>query len=332
MKEEHNFYEGLITRYLSGEASQEEVEALLKWMEKDEANKDLFFQSKKIWNEAGTLKIYFDRNKEWKKLHRKITRFYGNDYHGFWTRVAQIGAVLILVFVVGWFVKNHISKEPEISWLKVEVPTGQITQLTLSDSSKIWLNSESTFRYPSDFSKERRVVLSGEAYFEITEDKESPFTVETDCVDVQVLGTRFNVSAYEEDSAFHTVLLEGKVALNDKTSGKPRSVLYPGDQAMLNRNNNRLNVYNLGKGQNKAIGWMDGRYEFQDEPLGQILNVASRWYDVEFVVKDKELRDTRFTGVMKRDSPPNQLLKLIRETEDVHIRKSGDKIILRTET
>ena len=192
MKEEYNYYEELITRYLSGEATQQEVEVLLKWMEKDEANKDLFFQIKKIWNEAGALKIYFDHDKEWKKLQRKITRFHGGDHHGFWARFAQIAAVLLIVFIVGWFLTNHPTEEPKHSWLKVEVPTGQITQLTLSDGSKVWLNSESTFRYPSDFTKERRVILSGEAYFEVREDKESPFTVKTKCMDVQVLGTRFN--------------------------------------------------------------------------------------------------------------------------------------------
>ena len=330
MKEEHNFYEELIARYLSGEASQQEVEALLKWMEEDEANKNQFFTIKKIWNETGALKIYFDPDKEWKKLQRKITRFHEHDYHGFWTRFAQIVAVLVVVFVAGWFLKDRISEEPEPSWLKVEVPTGQITCLTLSDSSKVWLNSESTFRYPSDFTRERRVVLSGEAYFEVTEDKESPFTVETDYLDVQVLGTRFNVSAYNEDPAFRATILDGKVGLKDKGSGKPRSILYPGDQAMWNRDSEQLNIHKFSEDQNKAIGWIDGRYEFHDEPLSHILNVASRWYDFDFVVKDKKLSHTRFTGVMKRDYPPDQLLKLIRETEEVQIKKSGNKIILST--
>lgn len=331
MTKENNYYERLIARYLSGQASEEETKELLEWIEEDEKNRELFFQIKAAWQNTGALRIYFDPDKEWKKLHRRITKIRRHNYQGFWVRFSRIAAVFFIAFAVGWFVKTQYTKEPDRSWLKVTVPTGQITQLTLSDSSEVWLNSESTFRYPSDFPEHRNVFLSGEAYFNVNEEKEHPFTVKTDYLDVQVEGTRFNVRAYRDDGEFQTTILEGKVALNDGKYNKTRSILYQGDQASFSKRNNKLSVLQLTGNPEKSIGWIKGRYEFQNEPLSQILNFASRWYDVEFVVKDKELKNTRFTGVMKREFPPEQLLNLIKKTEDIVTKRKGDKITIKHE-
>ena len=329
MVKENDYFEGLIAKYLSGEASQEETETLLEWIEEDEAHKEEFFQIKTIWNETGALKLYFDEDKEWRKLHRRINKIRRLNYQGFWVRFSQIAAVFFIAFAVGWFVKTQYTKEPDKSWLKVTVPTGQITQLTLSDSSKVWLNSESTLKYPSNFSEHRNVNLSGEAYFDVNEEKKHAFTVKTGYMNVQVMGTRFNVRAYSDDEEFQATVLEGQVSLNDGLSNKPRSILYKGDQASFSRSNNELSVLQLTENPERSIGWIKGRYEFHDQPLSQILNFASRWYGVKFIVKDKELINTRFTGVMKREYPLDQLLDLIKKTEDVTIINQKDKIILK---
>ena len=328
MTKENNYYERLIAKYLGGQASEDDTRKLLEWIEEDEQNRELFFQIKAAWDNLGALKIYFNPDKEWKKLHRRINKIRRLNYQGFWIRFSQIAAVFIIAFAVGWFVKTQLTKERGESWLRVTVPTGQVTQLTLSDSSIVWLNSESTLRYPSDFSEQRNVLLSGEAYFDVKEDKEHPFTVKTDYMNVQVMGTRFNVKAYRDDVEFQATILDGQVSLRDGISNKARSILYKGDQASFNRSNNKLSVLQLTENPERSIGWIKGRYEFHDQPLSQILNFASRWYDIKFVVKDKELKNTRFTGVMKREYPPEQLLNLIRKTEDVSVKSEKDKIIL----
>ncbi|MFP4621234.1 MAG: FecR family protein, partial [Bacteroidales bacterium] len=247
----------------------------------------------------------------------------------FWVRFSQTAAVFFIAFVIGWFIKAHYTDKTESTWLEVSVPTGHMTQLKLSDSSKVWLNSESTFRYPSDFSDERRVLLSGEAYFEVAPKRESPFIVETDCLSARVLGTRFNVRAYKEDSEIETTLMEGKVALNNNGTQNTRTVLYSGDQAKMNKLNNELEIRQVEHPQAKTIAWIKGRYEFHNEPLNEILNFASRWYDIKFVVKDKELQDTRFTGVMRREYPPEKLLELIKKTEEIVTKRKNDKIIIK---
>jgi ferric-dicitrate binding protein FerR (iron transport regulator) len=331
MTKENNYYERLITKYLDGQASEDDTRELLEWIEENEKNREYFFQIRAIWQDTGALAIYFDPDKEWKKLHRRINKVRRLNRNGFWFRIAQFAALFFIAFLVGWFVKNQYIEKPEKSWLKVKVPTGQVTQLTLADSSKVWLNSESTFRYPSDFSKDRKVFLSGEAYFEVENNKELPFTVKTDYIDVQVLGTRFNIRAYQKDCEFLATILEGKVALMDGKSGDTRSTLYRGDQAQFKRRNNELNVHKLNDNPESSIDWIKGRYEFHDQPLSQVLNFASRWYDVKFVVKDKELKETRFTGVMKREYPPEQLLDLISRTEEINIQKVRDKIIISSE-
>jgi ferric-dicitrate binding protein FerR (iron transport regulator) len=330
MENEISHHERLIVRYLTGEISPGEENELLGWLEGDEKHKDFFFENKSIWQKTGSIKILNDTEKEWKTLYRRMEKIRRPTSGGFWVRFVKTAAVFLFAFTIGWIVKTYFTETSEQSWLEINVPTGQITRVKLSDSTNVWMNSESTLRYPSDFSQDnRKVVLSGEAYFEVYEDRESPFTVETDYLNVQVSGTRFNVSAYEEDQELRTTLLDGRVTLNRKDSDKVKTILYPGDQARLDKIKGILTIQQFPDKANGEIGWVKGRYEFYDEPLYRILNVASRWYGLQFSVSTDTLTNTHFTGVMKKEYPIEQLLGLIKKTEDVLIKRNNNTIILK---
>ena len=329
MEKHFAYYEELITKYLRGEATKKESEELAEWMSQDEDHKKIFIQYKTIWNESQATKIYFDRDTEWEKISRKINKIRPLDSGQFWKRFSRIAAILVVGLIIGVAIKSNFFKSANSSWVKINVPNGQMTRLTLSDGSKVWLNSESTFKYSTNFSDENRnVYLSGEAYLEIASDKSSSFTVKTSYMDVEVLGTKFNVRAYKEDNAFRTSLIEGKVALNTNDKKNNNTRLSPGDMARYNKKRKTLKVNEIPGNAEESISWVNGRYYFHNEELAEILKIASRWYDTEFIVKGKKLKNTRFTGVIKKDYPPEQLLKLIKKTEEISIKRDSNLIIL----
>jgi len=193
------------------------------------------------------------------------------------------------------------------------VPTGGIYQVTLPDGTNVWLNSQSSLKYPVKFVGDQRIVeLEGEAYFDVTKnDKE--FIVKTLTADITVLGTEFNVSAYEEDGYFASTLVEGEV----KLSGENNSVmLQPGQQAYFTASNLTIEL----KAVDTSIytAWMEGKFYFEREKLGHILDRMSRWYNIEIEFEDEAIKNETFTGVVLKDKSIDNLLNKITQTTNLN--------------
>ncbi|MBZ4034167.1 FecR domain-containing protein [Flavobacterium sp. 17A] len=191
------------------------------------------------------------------------------------------------------------------------VPVGGIYAVNLSDGTKVWLNSKSTLKYPVEFSgNKRNVTLEGEAYFEVSKDSHSPFTVKTKSGNVTVLGTHFNVSAYDEDHNFETTLAEGKV----KVSGVNQSVvLNPGQQARSK--NAGLSVVDVDAA--VYTSWKDGKFYFENENLKNILTKMARWYNFNVKFEQKALEQIKFTGIVLKDEPIDQFLDVISKSSNI---------------
>lgn len=191
------------------------------------------------------------------------------------------------------------------------VPIGGIYAVNLSDGTKVWLNSKSTLKYPVEFSgNTRNVSLEGEAYFEVSKNAHSPFTVKTKSGNVTVLGTHFNISAYAEDHNFETTLAEGKV----KVSGNNESViLNPGQQAQSK--NAALKVVEVDPSVYTA--WKDGKFYFENENLKNILTKMARWYNFNVKFEQKSLEQIKFTGIVLKDEPIDRFLDIISKTSNV---------------
>ncbi len=173
---------------------------------------------------------------------------------------------------------------------KLIVPWGKRSSLTLSDGSKVWINSGSTLEFPSVFSEDRREIkVAGEIYIEVTKDSVRPFIVNTDKFSVKVLGTRFNVSAYNEDKVQAVVLAEGSVKINTVSGNTVE--LKPEERFSLSGSQiqkDHVDVYDY-------ISWKDGIFRFAGEPLQNILTRLSRYYNTELVCSD-DIRDLRLRG------------------------------------
>lgn len=194
------------------------------------------------------------------------------------------------------------------------VPVGGIYAVSLSDGTKVWLNSKSTLKYPVEFSgNTRKVTLEGEAYFEVSKNPHIPFTVKTKSGDVTVLGTHFNVSAYEEDKNFEATLAEGKVKVSETNKENQSVTLIPGQQARLR--NNTLNVAEVDPSVYTA--WKDGKFYFENENLKNILNKMARWYNFNVKFEQKALGQIKFTGIVLKEEPIDHFLDIISKTSNI---------------
>ncbi|MFD2941744.1 FecR family protein [Flavobacterium notoginsengisoli] len=196
------------------------------------------------------------------------------------------------------------------------VPVGGIYAVSLSDGTKVWLNSKSSLKYPVEFSGNKRTVtLEGEAYFEVSKDPHSPFTVKTKSGNVTVLGTHFNVSAYDEDKNFETTLAEGKVKVSEISKSKQTEevVLRPGQQARVK--NEALRVVEVDPLAYTA--WKDGKFYFENENLKNILTKMARWYNFNVKFEQKALEQIKFTGIVLKDEPVDHFLDIISKSSNV---------------
>lgn len=215
---------------------------------------------------------------------------------------------------------------------------GQTYQFTLPDGTTVWLNADSRISFPFQFSgKERKILLSGEAYFEVAKHKSKPFIVETAGMPgrpaqyVEVLGTHFNISSYADEAATKTTLLEGRVRLSTLSypthgGGKPSEakILMPNQQATL-AGNNTIEIEQVNT--SEAIAWKEGNFVFNDEGLESILRKVARWYDVDIVYESKPV-GVSLLGAVSRSKNVSAVLNALEQTGKVHFRIEGRRIVV----
>ena len=203
------------------------------------------------------------------------------------------------------------------------IPKGGEYQVVLADGTKVWLNSASRLIYPQSFmGKERRVVLSGEAFFDVTHDAERPFVVETSRMNVKVLGTRFNVNDYDDNEEVSTTLVNGSVEI---ISGDQQAFrLVPGEQAYGKENELEKREVNV----RLYTSWIDGKFLFNNTELEEIAKQISRWYDVEIFFSSESVKKVRFTGAIVKFKPLEDLVRMIESTSQVRFSVKGRTIVI----
>lgn len=198
-----------------------------------------------------------------------------------------------------------------------------VVPLTLSDGTKVWLNSESSIHYPVAFiGNERKVEITGEAYFEVAKNARMPFRVKiNEATEVEVLGTHFNVNAYTDEASINTTLLEGSVRV---TANKKVQLLSPGQQAQVNANTINL-ITNADVEQ--AVAWKDGLFAFTDADLPTVMRQLARWYNIE-VKYEGAIPDKEFNGKIGKTLTLNQVLRVLTKTHVNYRIENGNKIII----
>lgn len=217
----------------------------------------------------------------------------------------------------------------EVLYNTVNTQRGGEYKLILPDGSAVWLNAVSSIRYPIAFTgKDRMVEITGEAYFEVTEDKRRPFRVLINSQsgsrdkEVTVLGTDFNINAYTDEQSIKTTLLNGRVKV---INGSSSTFIKPGQQTEFIKNG-KIKVINDANVA-EAVAWKEGRFEFNDADLKSILRQVMRWYDVE-VVYQGNMPDRYFTATISRHKTLSGLLNILKQS-DVDIKLEGNRLIVR---
>ena len=205
---------------------------------------------------------------------------------------------------------------------KLSIPRGGEFFVKLSDGTKVWLNSDSEFEYPTYFEGQERVVsLKGEAYFEVTHDERKPFIVTSGEQRVRVLGTSFAVQAYDDGTPLLTTLEEGSIEV--VYEGK-RVVLVPGEQALVGDDTMSVREVNTFE----YTAWRNGVFIFVDMPLVQIMNTLSKWYNINIFYASSNLGNIRFTGELRRYADIEELLHKFEVLEKVKFQINNRTVII----
>lgn len=238
------------------------------------------------------------------------------------TLIKSEGGQLSYEFLAGK--RSNQSDKSIVSYNTISTPKGGQYQLVLADGSKVWLNAASSLTYPTTFSgTERKVTLTGEGYFEVANSSTKPFLVIANNLTIKVMGTQFNVNAYEDESSIKTTLLEGKVEVNAVGQSV---VLTPGEQARFQASNQKLQTLK-SVDINSVVAWKEGFFSFNESSLKEVMRQLSRWYDV-MISYEGEIPDRKFGGKIDRNSNASQVLKILEES-GVNFRIEGKKIIIK---
>lgn len=206
----------------------------------------------------------------------------------------------------------------------INIPRGGEYQLVLADGTKVWLNSESSLTYPVYFSgNTREVYLTGEAYFDVTSDKEVPFIVKTAKSDVKVYGTQFNVMAYEDDKVIETTLVEGSIAMlynNEEVQVRP------GQQARIALGMTEISIREVDT--QLYTDWKNGIFRFEEMNLKEVATKLSRWYDVDFYFANEEVKTRTISGALKRSTDFDLFMSLIEKSAEAEISLDGKNVLV----
>jgi ferric-dicitrate binding protein FerR (iron transport regulator) len=210
----------------------------------------------------------------------------------------------------------------------LKIPRGGEFFIILSDSTKVWLNSETVLRYPVQFSgKERKVELIGEAFFEVKKNTKKPFIVVSANHTVKVLGTSFNISSYREDSIIFTTLVNGKVDVFLNDNPETKQTLLPNHQSYFSKYEGVVTQQEVDTYQ--YIAWKEGRFVFEKKPLSQMMNTLSKWYNTDIVFENEKAKDIKFTGEIKRYESFEKVLALLEKTNEIKIEIDGRLVTIK---
>lgn len=207
--------------------------------------------------------------------------------------------------------ENHLFMPNDVMDNTVSTPNGGQYKLHLSDGTKIWLNAASEIKFPIAFVGDKRVVeLKGEAYFEVSKDSKRPFFVRTSKETISVLGTHFNVNAYDGEPNSVVSLLSGRVEVTAIHNQLP-SILSPGQQTVNSATSMKIETFDL----EESIAWKNGEFVFNNERLDEVMQRVSRWYDIQVHV-DPEIAKILIWGSISKSAQIDKVLKLIQMTND----------------
>ena len=298
----------LLSKYLTGDISSEEKLTLFQQLRE---NPELKKEAAGIQNLSALVSMareeYPASDMQYRSfVHlRKKRAFFFNM-----RRIAGYAAIMVFSVLSTYLLMTYMGegRQELARYQEFSTPPGQRARVLLADGTEVCLNANSTLRYPERFNlKQREVELQGEAFFEVEKNKEKPFVVKTSKMDIQVTGTKFNVSAYEAEAYFVTSLVEGAVSVSCANDWNRTFSLRPQQQIIVSDSSSEVALFE----NTDFLSWREGVFVFDDMLLTDIIKKLELFYDVSIVVKNTELGSFRYTGKFRqRDGVESVLRKL----------------------
>lgn len=310
-----DFNPEILHRFFKGKYSRKDYIAIKAIFEEPEKEAEIINLLQNHWNDFNNEPLPKGSvDHILRKIHHQIqlkdNKVNGHRFINVFQRIAAILIVpLILAFLAVFYFQSK-TPAPEIAFAEIQCPLGVRTKFVLPDGTTGFLNSGSTLEYPVIFTNDRNVRLTGEAYFDVAHDKEHPFTVHTPNLATKVLGTHFNVIAYENENSEEIILKEGKVEVYSN-QGKILETLQPDQKLILNTETRKYNKTSVEALQ--YVSWTEGKLVFRNESMQQVANRLGRWYNAEIEIRDPELLKYAFRATFI-DEPIEEVLKLLAKT------------------
>lgn len=317
MKEPKDHIDKILTKWLTNSASNEELQILKNWASQDEANLELMETLKMIWGEKTAEPILVNVEDRISEIWQRgvVKKPKGTQGRNPWMKYAAVIFLLVSsAFGIFYFsqVENKGLDNQQVmvpSYVLKENKAGQKTRIYLPDGSIAYLNSSSRIKYLSGFlGNERRVILEGEAFFEVAKDETKPFIVESRTVETVALGTAFNVNAFDDSKVIRVSLVEGEVKVNQMGNKGETVILNPGwELVVVPETRSFLEIpFNL----EEVIGWKEGKLVFNQATLQEVSQRLERWYGVQIQIKGNVPENWKVTTVYENQTLKNVLTDL----------------------
>ena len=323
----------ILAAYLSGECSAEDKEQFESWLKADPANQKEYDMLVKAINSSAKQNYKWNTDKLWLKIVKEADivekpKTIPLTQRIFKSHVWRIAAIFFLLLSLPLLYTQVIQPYYQSQQMEnIIVENGQQKKIQLPDGSVVMLDAGSSFSYNKDFAgNTREVFLEGEGFFEVKPNPDKPFIVHANNAIVKVLGTKFNVRAWQQNKRVKVAVAEGKVSFRNKTKSIPHKVvLTKGQLSTLEENGTPSEPVTVDI--NKYIGWMDKEIIFNDAPLHEILFQVERWYNVKFELNDRAIADEHLTLHIQK-KPLNDILELISALTDLKYKRKGKIVYL----
>lgn len=316
-------FNDITNRYFRGQLDEHEYEKLTESLQSPEY-RDQFFSARDEWEAQPELSEIGRKNLN--RLQYQINRntidlSETRNTRALWIKVASVAALLAIGLLVGG-VATYLfsSKSKTADRIIVETPRGEKSMVKLPDGTEVWLNANSQLVYSTFSSSLRKVELKGEAFFKVTHNEKVPFVVKTNECDIKVLGTTFNVMAYDEFGRKEITLLEGKV---DVQTNRESQVLKPGQSLILKDQHMQITKANI----TAASAWVDDKFNFKDISLSELIKRLENWYDVDITLENPSGKEVNYSGTFKNEETIWQVLDAIKVYTSIEYEKSDTRQI-----
>ncbi|HBQ81662.1 MAG TPA: hypothetical protein DD745_02110 [Bacteroidales bacterium] len=320
MKEEL-YNRTLISKFLAGEISDNEIDVLKAWLEKDPSNRRIFDEENEIWQVSAikTKLDHFKTDEAWAEIStqlgigenriRHVIMLNKNNFR-ILIAAASIACMVAIGGLTLWHNERKSDKQITVASTTIRTNEGEKAHILLADSSCVFMNSGSTIEYSTDYNiNERKVKLWGEAFFDVRTNPEKPFIVQLGKMNVSATGTRFNILSYDNEDRIETTLEKGKVQVS--IAGQEPIDVKPGQQVVYFIKTNKAAVRDVST--ETYTSWKENKLRFNDTPFEEVLRKIARRYNVTFEIRNSDLLELKYTATFIDESIDDvmQMFKIV---------------------